>query len=252
MTAVQRRIEVAGIPALFVEPGAPPSRLVLWQTHLGGDKERTLPQLRSLAERGCRAVGFDPPGQGERAVSDDPRGYAGAVLQRFRLRMWPLLGQATLEALRIVDAACDEAITSVAAGGISMGGDVAIALAGIDPRIERVAAVGSTPDWTRPGMTRIDDPATLLEQGSPDSYGRWLRDHLDPMVHLAGYERGVPMRLHYGGEDHHVPQANGRAFADALGAHGPIEIVEHPGLDHFGVCVDEAALDDCLTFLAGD
>jgi pimeloyl-ACP methyl ester carboxylesterase len=252
VTVVERRLEVAGIPALVVEPEAAASRLVLWQTHLGGAKERTLPQLRALAARGCRAVGFDPPDQGERAASDDPRAFATAVLERFRLRMWPLLGQATLEALRVIDATLDATITSVAAGGVSMGGDVAIALAGIDPRIDRVAAVGSTPDWMRPGMTRLDDPSSVVEQGSADSYGQWLRDQLDPAIHLARYRRGVPMRLHCGAQDHHVPQANARAFAEALSAEGRIEIVEHPGLDHFGVCVDDGALEDCVAFLAGD
>ena len=261
MSPVQRRIEVAGIPALIVEPEAAPSRLALWQTHLGGSKEQTLPQLRALAGRGCRAVSFDPPDHGDRAAGDDARAYATAVLERFRLRMWPLLGQSTLEALRVIDATLDATITSVAAGGVSMGGDVAIALAGIDPRIGRVAAVGSTPDWTRPGMTRLDDSGTVLEQGSPDSYGQWLRDHLDPTTHLGRYERGVPMRLHCGQEDHHVPQANARAFAGALSAGArsagalsagaPIEIVEHPASITSASASTERALGDCVAFLAG-
>jgi dienelactone hydrolase len=252
MSATERRVELAGLPAVIVEPESPPTRLVLWLTHLGGSKERTLPQLHSIGARGCRAVSFDPPAQGDRATSDDPRRYAMVVLERFRLRMWPLLGQATLEALRAIDATRGQTITSVAAGGVSMGGDIAIALAGIDPRIDRVAAVGSTPDWTRPGMTRLDDPGTLLAQGSADSYGQWLRDQLDPMIHLERYARGVPMHLHYGAEDHHVPEANGRAFAEALAGDAQIEISRHPGLDHFGVCVDEGALGDCVAFLAGD
>jgi hypothetical protein len=36
-----------------------------------------------------------------------------------------------------------------------MGGDVSIALAGIDERVSRVAAMIATPDWTRPRMTMI-------------------------------------------------------------------------------------------------
>ncbi len=59
------------------------------------------------------------------------------------------------------------------------------------------------------------------------------------------------MRLHCGADDHHVPQANARAFADALSADERIQIVEHPGLDHFGVCSDQAVIDDCLAFLTG-
>lgn len=245
----ERRTDVAGIQTLVVEPARPPSRLVVWLSHLGGDKERELPQLRALAGRGARAVSCDAPDHGERAAGGDPRAYAEGVLAEFRWRMWPLLGQTTLEALRVIDATIDPGIRTVAAGGVSMGGDIAIALAGIDPRIERVATIGSTPDWTRPGMTRLDDPATELEQGDPDSYGRWLRDQLDPAIHLERYRRGVTMRLHRGECDHHVPRANARAVARALTA-SAIEIVEHPGLDHWGVCSDEAALADCVGFLA--
>jgi hypothetical protein len=46
------------------------------------------------------------------------------------------------------------------AGGVSMGGDVAVALAGVDPRIDRVAALVATPDWARPGMSGCN-PAAL-------------------------------------------------------------------------------------------
>jgi imidazoleglycerol phosphate dehydratase HisB len=79
-----------------------------------------------------------------------------------------------------------------------------------------------------------------------------LRDHLDPTIHLEQYERDVTMRLHCGADDHHVPEANARAFADAVSVDARIEIVEHAGLDHFGVCTDQAALDDCFVFLTGD
>jgi hypothetical protein len=43
------------------------------------------------------------------------------------------------------------------AGGVSTGGDVAVALAGVDPRIDRVAALVATPDWARPGMQTLGE-----------------------------------------------------------------------------------------------
>jgi enterochelin esterase-like enzyme len=76
------------------------------------------------------------------------------VLASFRRRMWPLLGRSTLECLRVLDW-IDETFAVAGprvAGGVSMGGDIAVALAGVDRRIGRVAALVATPDWTRPGM----------------------------------------------------------------------------------------------------
>jgi uncharacterized protein len=180
----ERKLELNGIPVVVVEPVGTPSRLVLWQTHLGGSATRLLPHLHRLAEQGCRAVSFDPPEHGARAAAGDARAFAAYVLECFRLRMWPILGIATLDALRVLDATADSSITTIAAGGISMGGDIAIALAGIDDRISRVAVTGSTPDWTRPGMRRIDSPDVEIDQGEANRHGQWLRDHLDPMLHL--------------------------------------------------------------------
>ena len=50
--------------------------------------------------------------------------------------------------------------------------DISIALAGIDKRVGRVVAMIATPDWTRPGMTMLNDPDSLIEQGEPTPYGR--------------------------------------------------------------------------------
>lgn len=55
-----------------------------------------------------------------------------------------------------------------------MGGDVAVALAGIDHRVIRVAAIVATPDWTRPGMRDIRDPSRVLPQGDADHYAQWF------------------------------------------------------------------------------
>jgi uncharacterized protein len=247
----ERKLELGGIPVVVVEPVGTPSRLVLWQTHLGGSATRLLPHLHRLAEQGCRAVSFDPPEHGARAAAGDARAFSAYVLERFRLRMWPILGIATLDALRVLDATADSSITTIAAGGISMGGDIAIALAGIDDRVSRVAVTGSTPDWTRPGMRRIDSPDIEIDQGEANRHGQWLRDHLDPMLHLDRFRHGVPIEMHCGGEDHHVPEANAHSFRAALGGDGDaVTVTRHPGLDHIGVCTDEQIIAACLAHLA--
>lgn len=71
-----------------------------------------------------------------------PSAVGAAMLESFRRRMWPLLGQTVLECMRVLDWVDDrfDAPGPRVAGGVSMGGDVAIAFAGIDGRISRVAA----------------------------------------------------------------------------------------------------------------
>ena len=68
-------------------------------------------------------------------------------------------------------------------------------------------------------MTRLEEPGTLLEQGSADTYGQWLRDQLDPTIHLERYQRDIAMRLHHGADDHHVPQANARVHGRSVRGH---------------------------------
>jgi dienelactone hydrolase len=246
---------VDGIPVLLVVPDRTHGReLVLWMSHLGGSAEQTRPMLERLAAAGHPAVSFDPPGHGRRADGGDPRELARWVLGAFRRRMWPLLGQTTLESLRVVSWAMGQTDASgpIRAGGVSMGGDAAVALVGIDPRIDRVATVGSTPNWDRPDMRGIDDPETVLDQGESDPYAQWYADQLDPRRHLERYEGGVAISFELGGADHHIPAENAREFREALtpAAQDRIRIQIHSGLDHFGVVRSDAALGAavaCLT-----
>jgi len=170
--------------------------------------------------------------------------------------MWPILGQTTLEALRVLTWAQEQAGRSGAAlaGGVSMGGDVAIALAGIDDRVRRVATVGSTPNWSRPDMRELADASVVVEQGHADPYSQWSADHLDPARHLERYREGAAIAFELGEDDHHVPQENARAFARELDQLAPVAGVRvrvqmYPGLDHRGVTTNEAALDAATAWL---
>jgi uncharacterized protein len=248
-----REESVEGIPVVLVTPAGSPAGLVLWMSYLRGSAAKTVPTLERFAAAGYAAVSFDAPGHGARAEGD-PREFSREVLAAFRRRMWPLLGRTTLEALRVLDWATAEVPTdTVLAGGYSMGGDVAVALAGIDPRVRRVAAIGSTPDWTRPGMRELGDPSRLVDQGEADSYAQWFADRLDPMRHLERYLGGVAIDFELGAEDRHIPAANARDFAAALTAIDPeagarVRIRTHPGLDH-GVIADPGAFESARDWL---
>ena len=169
----------------------------------------------------------------------------------------PLLGQTVLESLRVRDwlTATYGGLGDHVAGGVSMGGDVAVALAGVDGRVTRVASLVATPDWARPGMRVLDDPGTVLDQGDADAYARFFHDALDPMTHLDRYERDLEILFAMGGDDHHVPWSNAVAFRDGLAeraaptrAEVRVEVVA--GLDHLAAARDERLYAAALAWLS--
>ena len=247
--------DVDGIPVRWV---APPSAAgaAVWLTHLGGSTEQTEPMLARLAERDLLAVSFDPPGHGNRGAGSDPFELARWVLESFRRRMWPLLGQTVLECMRVLDWVDDrfDVPGPRLAGGVSMGGDVAVALAGIDGRISRVAALVATPDWTRPGMHSIEEPPVVIDQGRADRYAQWFFDALDPMTHLRAYERGVAISFQCGGGDRHVPADGAQRFREALAARDPraldrVQVTLYEGVSHLDGARDDRLYTAALEWL---
>jgi uncharacterized protein len=247
---------VEGIPVQWVAADAPDG-VALWLTHLGGSAAQTAPMLTRLAERGLLAVSFDPPGHGRRGAGGDPWELAGEVLAAFRRRMWPLAGRTVLESLRVLDWVDERfgASGPRVAGGVSMGGDVAVALAGVDPRIERVAALVATPDWTRPGMHALGEARVLLDQGEPDRYALWFFDAFNPMTHLEAYERDVAIEFLCGAGDLHVPAEAALRFRAALYEREPgtadrIRVELYEDLDHLDAARDERLYSAALDWLA--
>jgi uncharacterized protein len=253
----ERSFTVDGIPLRWVVPERVEGPLALWMSHLGGSKEQCLPMLRELAAAGLPAVSFDAVQHGERAVVELDE-LVTKVMTDFRRTMWPILGQTALDALRVLDIAIDELRLGdeVVAGGVSMGGDIAVALAGIDARVGRVASVVSTPDWTRPGMMRLDDPSQEIDQGHEDSYSRWLREQLDPMLHVERYVGGPAIAFECADLDTHVPPEAAQRFKERLTELDPaagarVRVTRHPGLDHVGGARSPKLMAACTAFLTG-
>ncbi len=249
---------VDSIPVLVArpDPAVDRRRLAIWLPYFTGTKEAMAPTLERLARRGFTALSLDPWQHGERGTETGDE-LSGRVFAGFRRGMWPILGQTTLDALRVLDWAIDqfEVSADVVAGGISMGGDISVALAGADHRVRRVAAVVATPDWTRPGMASIADASEVLDQGEPSGYAAWLYRALDPMTNLARFTHGPAIRFELGAADTHVPPHSAFAFVDALRAVAPlaadrVQVIAHEGMGHLDAARDETVLAAAITWLA--
>lgn len=234
-------LTVDHLPVISVgREGAP---LALWLPPLGMTKDDMSPVLESLARAGFRAVSLDPWQHGERG-SESADEIRARVFSDFRRHMWPILGQTTLDCLRVID---HFGGGPVVAGGISMGGDAAVALAGTDRRVTRVAAIVATPDWTRPGMRDIRDPSRVLPQGDADSYAQWFFDRLDPLTHVDNYAHGPAILFECGAGDTHVPPDGAQRFAAALGE--GVRANVRPGLGHIEGGSSEELIDSSIAWL---
>lgn len=250
---------VDSVPVLLCrpEPVVDRHRLAVWLPYFTGTKEAMAPTLERLAGLGFTAVSLDPWQHGERGTESGEQ-LGERVFAHFRQGMWPILGQTTLDAIHVVDWALSrfDLDSDVVAGGLSMGGDISVALAGADHRVTRVAAIVATPDWTRPGMTRLDDPSVLIDQGEPSGYAAWLYESLDPITHLESFAHGPAIRFDLGAEDTHVPPHSAAEFVDGLravvpGAAARMVVVARAGLGH-DAAREEAVLGDSIAWLAAE
>lgn len=227
------------IPVIWLEPTevTKRTRVVLWLTGLSGTKEKEVAHLEELAENGFVAISFDPWQHGARGTEAREQ-LMQRVFGNFRRNMWPILGQTALDTLRIIDWATQKfGVATVSMGGISMGGDIAVAAAGLDHRITRVAAIIATPDWLRPGMCDFGDPPQVMDPGAPDAYARFFYDHLNPLTHLEAYAHRPAITFECGAADRHVPPDGAQRFQAALAAayrESParLRVNLHPGVGH--------------------
>lgn len=247
---------VDGIPFLLVEPNGPAAGVAVWLPPFGSSAQDMRPFLGRLAGAGWAAVGIDPLRHGRRAPDAGSDGTGADLATRtfaaFRAEMWQILGRTTLDAMRVVDWVLQgHGALPVVAGGLSMGGDIAVALAGIDPRVRRVAAVASTPDWRRPGMRALEGGREVVDQGRPTCSSAWLERRLAPVRHPQAFDRDVDVLFVQGSEDTHVPPEASQRFRDRLaGSRARVTVDLVAGAGH-EVCRDPGAQDRALRHLLG-
>ena len=249
-------LNIDNIPLALYRPNEATNRsmLAVWLPYLGGDRETVKPYLQKLAANGFYAISIDPYLHGIRRGDEDIR---ERVFMNFRREMWPILGYTTIDLMKVIDWAISEFKLEgkVVAGGLSMGGDIAISLAGIDSRIERVATVGASPDWNRPGMADVFDSGKIIEQGAPTALGQWFYDRLNPMEHISSYAHLPWMHFELGASDTHIYPEWSLTFKEKLRktfpeASGRITININDELNHIELLQNEMIVNRAIEFLS--
>jgi dienelactone hydrolase len=136
---------VAGIPVIWEWPAQTETRkLVIWLPGFTDGKESVAGYLRDLAAAGYVAVSFDPVDHGARGqrstreISDPTSGRFRSVSDdRIYRHYWSILAETAEEAPAIIDWSIESLgiAPPVGIGGKSMGGDIAVTAAGLEPRI---------------------------------------------------------------------------------------------------------------------
>ncbi len=242
--------KVEQIPVMWVLPKevTPQCKLVIWLAGGFSKMQTVLPILELLALTGYVAVSFDSWERGSRAT-EEPDVVATRAWANFPLVAFPILGNGALEVLRVVDWAAKEFNLSApfAVGGRSLGGDIAVAAAGLDPRMTCVAAIVATPDWKRPGM-QVD--GVLIGEGQPDAYASYFYNRINPITNPHSYAHCPALLFECGAEDDHVPPDGALRFQKILAdvyfeKTNRIRVNLHPNLGHGSV---PEMMDNCLVW----
>ena len=220
------------IPLIYLQPeNNDRGKLVIWLTGFSGSKESCRAHLKALATLGYTALSFDPWQHGERMLADVDE-LRARVRGNIRRYFWPILAETAREVPRIIDwglaqFSVDE---QVGIGGISMGGDISVAAAGIDRRIALAMPWIATPDWLRPDT---NEPV-----GEADADAQACYDEFNPLTHLDRYTHCPHISFQNGAEDERVPPDGSLRFRDALrqshyrDCPERIDAILHPDITH--------------------
>ena len=142
----------------------------------------------------------------------------------------------------------------VVIGGLSMGGDIAITLAGIDTKIKKVAAIAASPDWNRTGMTDVMDSKKIIERGNPSYFGQWLYNKMNPMTNLKSFCRPLKLHIELGELYTHINPQWSIAFKNVLcenysNSDSNIEIVMNEGFNHLSLIQRKSIIDKAIDFM---
>jgi uncharacterized protein len=211
---------VSSIPFIWEGPTQESTRkLVIWLPGFTSRKEDVQDYLRDLAAAGYVALSFDPVDHGERSRTSaeeilDPESgsFRNPATGHLYRHFWTILAETAAEVPTVIDWARTElGITeTVGAGGISMGGNIAVVAAALDQRITVVAAGIAEADWLRPGSS--------IPLSAPNAYVQSCYDRCNPLTNLERYQHRPAITFQCGAEDQLIPPGGAQRFVAALTA----------------------------------
>lgn len=209
---------IGTIPVLWEEPDPSGERhLVFWLPGFTSGKEDVHRYLRELAEAGFVALSFDPVDHGERSrfaegeqFPPDSGAFRDPATGKVYRHFWAILAETAAEVPTVIDWAIAELGVAgpVGAGGISMGGTIAVVAAGLDVRITTVAAGIAEGDWHRIGA--------MYPLDAPNAYVQNCFDRSNPLSNLGRYQRRPAISFQLGAEDRMIPPSSAQRLAEAL------------------------------------
>lgn len=114
---------VDGIPVQWVLPRESPGerRLIVFLPSFGGSNQQVADLLIDIAGRGSIGLSIDPWQHGDRG-SESRDAIFARVFSAFRKNIWPILGQTSIDILRVIDWAIAgfHIQSPVRVGGLSM------------------------------------------------------------------------------------------------------------------------------------
>jgi dienelactone hydrolase len=228
------------IPIYWLEPGAAPARkLVIWLHGFTESRADETDYLRDLATAGYVALSLDPVDHGTRsrypqegAIIDPTDGtFIADTDGKLYRHFWSIEAETAESIPRLIDWAIAElgVASQVGIGGKSMGGDIAVAAAGLDKRITAVAACIATPDWLKPG--------SIYEVTAPNAAIQAQFDQHNPLTNLERYQHCPAMLFPCGTADTVVPVAAAVRCAQALAdtysdCPHKLEVLLEEGVEH--------------------
>jgi dienelactone hydrolase len=207
------------IPIYWLVPASAPVRkLVVWLHGFTESRADVTGNLRDMAAAGYVAFSFDPVDHGtlsrypqEGAIIDPTDGaFIADTDGKLYRHFWSIEAETADSIPRLIDWAIAElgVVPEVGIGGKSLGGDIAVAAAGLDKRITAVAACIATPDWLKPG--------SIYEVRAPNAAIQAQFDQYNPITNLDRYQHCPAMLFQCGTADTVVPAAGALRFSQAL------------------------------------